>query len=215
MPSRDAARWQARLAIAELYGPEDKADVAMRVQSEFPPTEWQTAANRIGEELANGWRQLLVASNDAEKNERAQSSGRCICCDPGARARNGQPGQAWSQRLFTDLVRRTTTDHWYSESIRDVPYFRTAAKRFRDDAVAVSPTPIADLDVLDKLINTTSLRLDGPPTLDWTSEPTRDLSFSVVPRRPDFLAAGGAALWPTPPPNPCGSLPTNCSDSRS
>ena len=212
VPSRDAARWQARLAIAELYGPDDKAGVALRVQSEFSPTEWQTAANRIGEELANGWRQLLAASDDADKNERASRSAVAFGAIPGPEPATINRAKRW-QRLFTDLARRTTTDHWYSESIRDVPYFRITAKRFRDDAVAVSPTPIADLDALDKLINTTSLRLEGPPTLDWTSEPTRDLSFSVV--APSGFPSGGA-----PPfgrrrrPYQCDSLPTNCSDSR-
>lgn len=82
--------------------------------------------------------------------------------------------------LLLWLAERTWNDHWYDADPKAIkPYYRDAGQRFASDAADLVARS-ADAARIQKLLEGTDrLRLDGPPGLVLTSEPSKDVSYRV------------------------------------
>jgi flagellar motor protein MotB len=193
-PLRTAAERRGQLGVAELFDPNDKASANLRtLVANFPATGWESSAMRAGDQMAAAWKNLLAANEDADKAERASRLAIAFSPMPPPEPATVNRLRRW-QSLLADLARRTATDRWSSEAGEH--YFRLAGRRYLNDAKSLVERPIADLDAIEKLIDAPSLKLEGPNTLNWTSERERELAYSIV-APPPAPSGGFVSIWPT------------------
>jgi hypothetical protein len=193
-PLRTAAERRGQLGVAELFDPNDKPSVNLRtLVSNFPATGWESSAMRAGDQLAAAWKNLLATNEDMDKAEQASRLAIAFSAMPPPEPASVNRLRRW-QSMLADMARRTAIDRWSSEA--GEPYFRLAARRYLNDAKSLVDRPIADVDAIDKLIDAQMLKLEGPGTLNWTSERERDLSYSIVAPSP-APTGGFVSTWPT------------------
>lgn len=191
---RTAAERRGKLGVAELFDPNDKPSANLRsLVANFPATGWENSAHRAGEQLATAWKSLLATNADLDKAEQASRTAIAFSAMPPPEPATINRLRRW-QSLLADLARRTALDRWSSEA--GEPFFRLAARKYLNDATALVERPIPDLEELNTLIDAQSLKLEGPATLNWTSERIRELTFSIV-APPPVPTGGFVSTWPT------------------
>jgi hypothetical protein len=226
--AKETAQRQARMALAVMG---ERWITAFHSREGFglvqgligrPGGEWSRELTKAGDLMGQCWQQSpakireLIASSQSVENA-AQADADLAFADllarqiDGADVRSLAPNDPVAelrrvqvQDLLLEQSWRTYRDYWAAEKTSE-PYFAVAARKFLDDAKAMTSratdgsktlasSRLAKIAALDKVLTKPiQPKVTGAEHIHWTSEPSKKLSYGV--EAPAEVLPGFPVVW--------------------